>query len=380
MVKNKPSSTLTILVIIFLLFLCGSLVTVVFGTEMILSEVERVYGTSETSLSSIQRINYGIQLYLNGSDLLIDNVQMSEPIYFEVSSGESVGQIAFRLQSDRYISNAELFKSYLIYRGYDRHIQVGVFRIDPEMNGLDIAEKLLDTTPDKVRFIILAGWRAEEVAAALENLGFSFGSDDFLAIIKNPPSNWMPEEFLNATTLEGYLLPGEYFVDREIVLREFIRMILDRFKESVSNEIRTAINNQGLTFEDAIILASIVEREAVVDEEMPMIASVFLNRYTIGMKLDSDPTVQYAVGYNFSQVTWWTNPLSFADLQFDSDFNTYIYAGLPPTAICSPGLNAIQAVAFPADTPYYYFRAKCNGSGLHEFAINYEEHLQNGCP
>jgi len=97
------------------------------------------------------------------------------------------------------------------------------------------------------------------------------------------------------------------------------------------------------------------------------------------MKLDTDPTVQYALGYNASQGTWWTNPLSSADLQFDSPYNTYLYAGLPPGPIANPSLSALRAVAFPAETPYYFFRARCDGSGLHVFAVTFEEHLQNGC-
>ena len=129
----------------------------------------------------------------------------------------------------------------------------------------------------------------------------------------------------------------------------------------------------------AVTLASIVQREAVVPDERAQIASVFYNRLHSDIKLDTDPTVQYALGYNEAQSTWWTNPLSASDLQFDSLYNTYIYAGLPPGPISNPSLSALQAVAFPADTPYYFFRARCDGSGLHDFAITFEEHLQNGC-
>jgi UPF0755 protein len=137
---------------------------------------------------------------------------------------------------------------------------------------------------------------------------------------------------------------------------------------------------QGLSPYEGLILASIVEREAVVDEEKPMIASVFLNRMAIGMRLDSDPTVQYAAGYNEVQATWWSNPISWEQLQIDSPFNTYIYLGLPPAPICTPSLKAIEAVAYPEENPYYYFRAACDGSGKHLFAVTYEEHLLNECP
>ena len=137
---------------------------------------------------------------------------------------------------------------------------------------------------------------------------------------------------------------------------------------------------QGLTVYQAVTLASIVEREAVRDEEKPIIASVYLNRLRIGMKLEADPTVQYALGYNFGQGTWWTNPLSLDNLQYDSPFNTYLYGGYPPAPIANPSLEALQAVAFSIETPYYYFRARCDSSGYHAFAATFEEHLANGCP
>jgi UPF0755 protein len=98
------------------------------------------------------------------------------------------------------------------------------------------------------------------------------------------------------------------------------------------------------------------------------------------MQLESDPTVQYGLGYNSLQQTWWTNPLSTDDLSVNSPYNTYLNAGLPPGPIAEPGLSALQAVAFPAETPYYYFRAKCDGSGKHNFAATLEEQYANACP
>jgi UPF0755 protein len=117
----------------------------------------------------------------------------------------------------------------------------------------------------------------------------------------------------------------------------------------------------------------------VQDEEKPLIASVYLNRLNIDMKLDADPTVQYALGYDFIEGTWWKNPLGLDDLRFDSPFNTYAYRGLPPAPISNPDLDSLQAVAFPAETPYYYFRARCDSSGYHSFAETFEEHVANGC-
>jgi UPF0755 protein len=127
-------------------------------------------------------------------------------------------------------------------------------------------------------------------------------------------------------------------------------------------------------------LASIIQKEDVMDEEQPLIASVFLNRLGAGMKLESDATTQYALGYNNTQKTWWTNPLSGDDLLIQSPYNTYVANGLPPGPICNPSISALRAVAYPAKTKYMYFRAKCDGSGYHNFSTTFEQHAANACP
>jgi UPF0755 protein len=181
-------------------------------------------------------------------------------------------------------------------------------------------------------------------------------------------------------SMEGFFFPDAYQVPRNISLDQLIQIILKNFDLQVTDEIRQGFARQGLTLLQGVTLASIVQKEAVVEDEQPIIASVFLNRLKKEMRLDSDPTVQYALGFNSSQLTWWSNPLSAADLQIDSHYNTYLYAGLPPGPISNPGLSALQATAFPAETPYFYFRAKCDGSGTHNFAVTLEEQMQNACP
>jgi UPF0755 protein len=155
---------------------------------------------------------------------------------------------------------------------------------------------------------------------------------------------------------------------------------LEDFQSKISPDLIEGFQNQGLSLFQAVTLASMVQREAVVAEEMPMIASVFINRLQAGMRLDSDPTVQYALGYDEENGVWWKNPLSLDDLQFDSAYNTYQIEGLPPGPIASPSLNALRAVAFPAKTPYYFFRAACDGSGRHTFAETLEQQKANACP
>jgi UPF0755 protein len=170
-----------------------------------------------------------------------------------------------------------------------------------------------------------------------------------------------------------YVLPRT--TTAEVLVEGFLR----NFSLHLTTDLREGFARQNLDIYQAVTLASIVQREAVVEEERAQIASVFHNRLREGMKLDSDPTVQYALGFDALRGTWWANPLSAAHLGIDSPYNTYLYTGLPPGPIANPSLSALRAVAFPAETPYFYFRARCDNSGLHNFSVTFEEHLQNGC-
>ncbi|GAG39770.1 unnamed protein product, partial [marine sediment metagenome] len=160
---------------------------------------------------------------------------------------------------------------------------------------------------------------------------------------------------------------------------DLIRTMLFTFGQRVTQEIRQAIAGQGLTLHGAVTLASIVEREARLPDERPIIASVFLNRLVQGIKLEADPTVQYAIGYQEATGEWWKRPLLYADLEIDSPYNTYRYAGLPPGPIANPGLSSIEAVAYPAETGYLFFVLDCTAeqAGRHVFAETFEEHQAN---
>lgn len=151
--------------------------------------------------------------------------------------------------------------------------------------------------------------------------------------------------------------------------------------QTVIEEGAQLLNAQSATLasDELIKLASIIQRETQDSTEMPLIASVFYNRLAIDMRLETDPTVQYALGFDPATQTWWKAPLTFNDLAVESDYNTYKVQGLPPGPICSPGREAILAAFAPEQTGYYFFRAKCDGSLTHNFAVTYEEHLENGC-
>lgn len=329
-----------------------------------------------------------IQLYYLTAMLLSDADQLTQPLdpaaetrYFVIESGESVTSISNRLQAEGYLSSAETFRNFLSYAGLDTILQAGEHELSAAMSAMQIARELQDPTPARVTLSILAGWRSEEIAAALPESGINFTPDEFLKIVQHPPVDLnLPGELPQGASLEGFLFPANYTIERRLGAEQYISLILVNFATQVTPALQQAFAGQGITLYEAVTLASIVERESMLEEEMPEIASVFYNRLAAGMKLDTDPTVQYAVGYNPAQKTWWTNPLSATDLRVSSPYNTYLYPGLPPGPIANPGLEALQAVAYPADTPYYYFRATCDHSGQHNFAESYQGHLDYACP
>jgi UPF0755 protein len=237
---------------------------------------------------------------------------------------------------------------------------------------------LQSATLTEVTFTVLPGWRMEEIAAALPTSGLPITPEEFLAAASTPSS--FPDLIPAGASAEGFLYPDSYILPRTTTADQLISVLVQGFIAHLPGDYPAAFTAQGLTLYQAVTLASIIQREVLVNDEMPLIASVFYNRLAIGMKLQTDPTVQYALGFNVLQGTWWTTPLSASDLQFDSPYNTYLYPGLPPGPISNPGLAALAAVAYPAESPYYYFQAKCDGSGLHNFAETFEQHEQNYCP
>lgn len=369
--------------LILLIILVGGCVLVaasLWALERLPRQAAEIYGPPGRSLSLSQRVMYSTQVLAAENVLLTPLDQQGAPRVFTVSLGESVNSITTRLEAEGFIANADALRIYLIYAGLDTNVQAGKYQISPAMTAVQIGRMLQDAVPEEVEFHILPGWRAEEIAASLPTSGLMVLPQEFLSIVRNPPDDISPTGRSESASLEGFLMPGQYSIKRGISAHDLVALFVARFDTSVTPEMRSAYTAHGLSLEQAVILASMVQREAVVTDEQPLIASVFYNRLSQNMRLESDPTVQYAWGYIADQKTWWKNPLTADDLQIDSGYNTYRVVGFPAGPIASPGRDALQAVANPAQTGYFYFRAKCDGSGRHAFAVTYEEHIQNSCP
>lgn len=336
-----------------------------------------LYGPPASQLSISERIEYSTRLLSYGDELKTPLNTKGTEQQFQVEQGESVNSIANRLEVSGFISSAQAFYDYAVYTGIDLTIQSGDFTISPAQSTIDIAKILQKFSPADATLVILPGWRMEEIAASLPTSGLEIAPEAFFSAAANPPQVLA---FISPTTMEGFFFPDTYIVPRSTTPEQLLDVIARNFVQHLASDLMTGFEDQGLSVYQAVILASIVEREAIHAEESAMVASVYLNRFSIGMKLDADPTVQYAVGYNPTQGTWWTSPLSLTHLELDSPFNTYIYPGLPPAPISNPSIEALYAVAYPEVSSYYYFRARCDSSGYHSFASTLEEQVANGCP
>lgn len=373
---NKGVRIFSIILILLLVFGLG-----IFGIyTMMVRSVRAEFGEPAGNLSLTQRMIFTVELFVNRDSLLEPQALPGIEQNFIINQGESVGMICIRLETAGLIPNAELMRTYLVYTGLDRTLQSGQFALTTSMSPMQIAAELLDATPKDAVITILPGWRIEEVAANVAGSGLSISAEAFIQAAYSPSQGHLallPVDTMGS--LEGFLFPGTYVLPRESSLDEVLTAILGNFSSQIDATLLDGFEREGLSLVEAVNLAAIIEKEAVVSEEKPLIASVFFNRLAYGMRLETDPTVQYALGFIQETQSWWKSPLFIPDLSVESPYNTYQNFGLPPGPICNPDLGSLRAVAFPAQTPYFFFRAACDGSGRHNFAITFEEHLQNSC-
>ncbi len=343
---KKRNSCASLFLVALLAICCLAGLGLFLGLQYLPSLAQNDFGIASGALNIFQKALYSFELFLAKDNLVVPVDLSGTNKQFTISPGESVNSISLKLENLGLVHDAASFKLYLVYTGMDKNIQAGNYQLSPALTAMEIAKAIQDSSLKDATFRILAGWRVEELAASLVYSGLTIKPADFLQMTKNSALLQDVSGIKSVRNLEGFLLPDSYTFKRDATSDDVLRGII----------------------------------QAVVDAEKPTIASVFINRLKKGIKLDSDPTVQYALGYDENKKTWWKNPLSLQDLKVSSTYNTYLYTGLPPGPICNPGLSALRAVAFPAQTPYYYFRARCDGSGRHAFAMTYDEHLKNACP
>ena len=365
----------------FLKFLIGVLILGVISLSLnfIISPIlDSTFGQPDSGLSTWQRLRYGILLVWFSDDLTRPIYQENNEMTFIIEPGEDAYTVSLHLEQSKLISNARAFQLFLAWSGKDAYLQPGRYRLSSSLSAISIAELLESASSSEIFLTVLPGWRIEEIAGTLATSGLTITADEFITVAysKNTFNDLIP----SGNTAEGYLFPGTYSLARTTTVDQLFLLLIQEFHFQVIPEYLSGYTLRGLTLHEAVTLASIVQKEAVIESEMPIIASVFLNRLKNGMRLQADPTVQYALGFDNTNNSWWKTPLSYSDLEIDSPFNTYMYAGLPPGPISNPGLKALAAVAYPEDTTFFYFQAQCTGTGYHNFAETLEQHLENNCP
>lgn len=274
------------------------------------------------------------------------------PVELSVPPGQSAGEVARLLRRNGVIGSVAAFKACAKLTRWDRGIKPGTYRLMRSMSEPRALWRLTHGRPEFVKIVIPEGFNARQIAERLETAGV-VRAEELLS-------------YVGANRLEGYLFPTTYHFSLNLKASDVAHRMHREFRDAVEPEFRGRPQGR-LSPHQAVILASIVEREAVLPREKPMIAAVYLNRLSRRKPLEADPTVQYALGH-------WKKGLTLQDLRVDSPYNTYVFFGLPPGPICSPGLDSIRAVLEPARTDAIYFVA--DNTGGHSFNVAYEEHLK----
>jgi len=288
--------------------------------------------------------------------LLAVNPKNNTPTIFVVNQGDGVREIAYNLRSKGLVRNPIAFFLLIKKLGLDKKIEAGDFRLNPSMTAEEIAQTLTHGRLD-IWVTITEGVRAEEIAEILKN--------------KIPTHKPFWKDVL--VQKEGYLFPDTYLIPKDADIELVVTLMLDNFdKKYTSIEIN---ENSPFSKNDSVIVASLIEREAKFLQDRPLVASVILNRLNINMKLDIDATVQYALGYNQDQKTWWKKNLSLDDLKIGSPYNTYINQGLPPKPIANPGIESLRAAIEPENTEYLYYVS--DKTGRNHYAKTFAEHQAN---
>ena len=286
------------------------------------------------------------------------------PVTVEIPQGTSPKQIAKILKSNGIIKSTFVFRLWLKMSGADKLLRSGTFHLNKNISSIKAIWHLVnDSGAQTFKVTILEGWRIEEIAEELFKQGILTDKDVFINEAKRIKA-------------EGFLFPSTYQLPKNMPPLDVLKVMYQEYEKNILPLLNSPENTTKLSEQEIITLASIVEREAVLNEERPKIAAVYLNRLKIGKRLEADPTVQYALGYNDKEQRHWKKGLTYADLKYDSPYNTYKYAGLPPAPIASPGVNSVKAVLNPEPNFEAFYFVADKDSGRHIFSKTYHQHLQ----
>lgn len=285
------------------------------------------------------------------------------PFIVTIPNGADTKKIAEILEDNGLIKIKSIFVSFVKFRGVEGELRAGRYKLNRGMGIGKIIDKLVKGEVIPYRITIPEGFTLNKIARRLGENGV-VNEERFLELCYD--KDFFKEiNFIPKNSLEGYLFPATYEISKGMKEEDIIRMMVDRFKKRVIERYEAQVEGQGFSIFEITTLASIIEKEAKVDYERSIISAVYHNRLKQGLKLCACPTVLYALGEHRAN-------LSKEDLNIDSPYNTYLYPGLPPGPICSPGEASIRAAVFPKDVDYLYFVSK--GDGTHRFTSTFSQH------
>ena len=288
--------------------------------------------------------------------------------FVDIPTGSGSSSMGKRLADLGVIRSAASFRVAVWMRGAGRRLQAGEYRFDRPMTTAEVVDKIARGDVYVRAITFREGLNIREMASLFEAGSFGTAAD-FIAAARN--AVLVNDIDPAARNLEGYLFPDTYTLQRRTTAEELVERMVSRFKKALTSEVQQQASARGLTVRQLVTLASLVEKETGKAEERPIVAGVYTNRLKIGMGLQCDPTVIYAL----MLAGRYDGNIRKDDLQIDSPYNTYRYGGLPPGPIAAPGAASLIAAANPADVPFLYFVSR--GDGSHVFATTLDEHNRN---
>lgn len=276
----------------------------------------------------------------------------SSSVVFVIPKGAAIRTIGNDLKSKGLVRDPVVFFLYIKKNNLDKKIQAGSYKVSPSMSLSEVVDTLLTGSID-IWITVPEGYRAEQIAEVLSESVETY-DESWVNLLKQE---------------EGYLFPDTYLVPKDAEIQTVINIMKNTFNAKIAE---AGITAEGATLDEIVTIASLIEREAITDDEKPLISSVISNRLNDGMSLDIDATLQYVKGKTDGK--WWSVPMG-ADRQLNSAYNTYRNPGVPPTPIANPGIEAIKAAVNPASSDYYYYIHDTTGQ-IH-FAKTLEEHNAN---
>jgi UPF0755 protein len=288
-----------------------------------------------------------------------------EEVFVDLPAGTSVSAMADRLAQAGVVPDALTFRLAARLSGQERRLQAGEYRFTDAATPGEVVDRLARGDVFVMPITFREGLTIREMADVFEKSGLGT-AEAFRAAAAR--SELIRDLDPRADDLEGYLFPSTYTLSRRTTADQMVETMVAEFSRAFDADLRAEAESRGMSVREIVTLASVVERETAVPEERPMVASVFLNRLRIGMPLQTDPTVIYAM----MRTGRWNGNITRNDLQMDHPYNTYRNRGLPPGPIAAPGRASLEAVLRPADVPYLYFVSR--NDGTHVFSATLAEH------